>query len=82
MVGENQGSSGRSVGKCPVKPPRPEDDSQTIVYIPMQEPLVVFSIIDIFTGVEPAPQRQIASQRPNALPVELSGRPYRMPDKH
>ena len=44
VVGESQGSSRRSVGKYPVKPPRPEGD------IPMQEPLIFFSIIDIFTG--------------------------------
>ena len=44
VVGESQGSSRRSVGKYPVKPPRPEGDSQTI-----QEPLIVFfSIIDSF----------------------------------
>ena len=30
VVGESQGSSRRSVGKYPVKPPRPEGDSQTI----------------------------------------------------
>ena len=30
VVGESQGISRRSVGKYPVKPPRPEGDSQTI----------------------------------------------------
>ena len=30
VMGESQGSSRRSVGKYPVKPPRPEGDSQTI----------------------------------------------------
>ena len=30
VVGESQGSSRRSAGKYPVKPPRPEGDSQTI----------------------------------------------------
>ena len=30
VVGESQGSSQRSVGKYPVKPPHPEGDSQTI----------------------------------------------------
>ena len=31
VVGESQGSSRRSVGKYPVKPPRPEGDSQTML---------------------------------------------------
>ena len=30
VVGESQSSSRRSAGKYPVKPPRPEGDSQTI----------------------------------------------------
>ena len=30
VVGESQGSSRRSVGKYPVKPPRPEGDNQNI----------------------------------------------------
>ena len=42
VTGESQGSSRRSVRKYPVKPSRPESDSQTIVYIPMQEPLICF----------------------------------------
>ena len=57
VVGDNQGSSRRSVGKCPVKSLCPKGDSQTIVYILMQEPLIVcifFQIIDILLGFEPA----------------------------
>ena len=46
VVGESQGSSRRSVGKYPVKPPRRKVTNHW--YIPMQEPLIVFSIIDSF----------------------------------
>ena len=79
VVGESQSSSRRSAGKYPVKPPRPEGDSQTID-TPVQELLNRFFNNRYFllaspAGCEPAREEVLASQKPNALPTELSGRP-------
>ena len=81
-MGESQGSSRRSDGKYPVKPPHPEDDSQTIDTYQWrsQEHLNIVSNNRQYLQVspaecEPARQKYIASQKPTALPTELSGRP-------
>ena len=48
--------------------------------MPMQEPFIYFFnnryfLLASLVGFEPARQRYIASQKPNTLPTELSGRP-------
>ena len=69
-VREMHRRSRRSVGKYTLKPPRPEGEH-------LCNNSIVFSIIDILlalpVGFEPARQKCIASQKPNALPSELSG---------
>ena len=49
--GGGQGSSRRSTGKYPVKPPRPEGDSQTIDTYHCRNNFIVLSIIDVFASV-------------------------------
>ena len=69
-VGESQGSSPRSVGKYPVKPPRPEGDSQTIDTYRCR----LFNnryFTGVAVGFKPARQMYIASQKPTKLPTVL-----------
>ena len=51
VVGESQSSSRRSAGRYPVKPPRPEGDSQTIDTLQCRNSLIRISIIDSFASV-------------------------------
>ena len=74
MVGESKGSSRRSDGQYPVKPPLPGMYQSNH----LKEQLDIFSLIDVFASVASRIRtyaRYLARQKPNAFKTELSGRP-------